>query len=531
MLDTEEEVVPASPILSSGRRRRGARRHERLRSGRRSSLGPPPAPALCPASPHLKPPPSPQYQRGGSTVSTSSPLDLFNVPAQNEQPTAPVAVGAVKTLFPVGEVEQEREVLTVRRADLQEVGSSSEEEREDEVERRQTISAQRRVHSKTNFHPLDKNANKAKSNGHTDRLVKEKISIPRKQEFVDSVETAQKKMASSIVSLSKHNSSVERETERTEDIFSGFKTGTGKAITISEEALKKVKDKDLGHHSTAFHEEEILQDNKDIPEKSETGGGKASKEPFLGFKSAAGKTIRVSDESIQKVKGKFGEFNENSSKEEVITKPDLSDYGNEPVVEKLEIMPVSNHEEGRFVGFKSAGGKTIEVSDEAIRNARRTFKEFDDEIAGATKNFDKSPSIGFTSAAGNKIHVPEEALAKVKGLVADLQTDNDEEDQFNTLAMPSSLKSLQGKKEVEGGFSTAAGAQIPISRQALQTARAKLEAWTRPAPPAEPGAAAVTDGWGDSEEIDEDLMKICDDSERKHLEKQEESYICHPLEV
>ena len=584
MLDTEEEVVPASPILSSGRRRRGARRHERLRSGRRSSRGPHPAPTLCPASPHLKPPPSPisrpslshscQDQVEGSTVSTRCPLDHFNTRAQNAQTTAPamVAGGAVKTLFPVGEVEQMGEVLTVRRADLQEVGSSSEEEREDEVERRQAISAQ---HIKTNILQLDKNANKAKTNGPTAGLVKEKFSIDRKQELVDSVESAQKKMASSIVSLSKNNFSMETETEKTGKNFYGFKTGTGKANAISDEALKKVKDKDLGHHSTTtFHEEEILKDKKDIPEESETGGGK---EPFGGFKSAAGKTIRVSDEAIQKVKAKFGEFNENSTKEKITMKPDLSDYGNEPV-EKPGIVSVSNHEEERFVGFKSAAGKTIEVSDEAIRKARRTFKDFDDESAGVTKSFEKSPSIGLTSAAGNKIHVSKEALAKVKGLHTDLQTHNEEKDKskftntkkksegfsggFMTArgnkidiseealreskrkfdekekmflsTKPSSLKSLQGKEEVragEGGFSTVAGAQITVSRQALQTARAKLEAWTRPAPPAQPGAAAVTDSWGDSEEIDEDLMKICDDSERKHLEKQEEVYTCHPLEV
>ncbi|XP_043504500.1 breast cancer type 2 susceptibility protein-like isoform X1 [Polistes fuscatus] len=185
----------------------------------------------------------------------------------------------------------------------------------------------------------------------------------------------------------------------------GFSTASGKHINVSESAILKAKS---------------LLETDDIPS--------------MGFSKASGKHINVSESAVLKAKS---------------------------LLEKDDIPSI---------GFSTASGKHINVSESAISKAKCLLET------------DDIPSMGFSTASGKHINVSESAISKAKSL---LETDDISSMGFSTASGKHinvsesavlKAKSLLEKDDIPSiGFSTASGKHINVSESAVLKAKSLLE--------------------------------------------------------
>ena len=196
--------------------------------------------------------------------------------------------------------------------------------------------------------------------------------------------------------------------------FSGFSTGSGKKVEISEQALAQTSGF-AGFSTGAGKKVEISEQAL-----TKTSG-------FTGFSTGSGKKVKISDEAIAK---SSGFTRTNSGKEDETSKKALSKTSgftgfssgsgrkievseltmnkirtpgtsnsvtlSTGSVRKLEISEDVNSKSG-FSGFSTATGKNVKISESALNFAKNSERE-------------SSGFQGFSTGLGKKVEVSEETL-------------------------------------------------------------------------------------------------------------------------
>ncbi len=136
------------------------------------------------------------------------------------------------------------------------------------------------------------------------------------------------------------------------------------------------------------------------------------------------------------------------------------------------------------VGFRTAAGSVISVSESALDRARKLVEEEEDPVTkddvqpchlsgGSMMEDSTSGFVGFQTAAGGAISISELALTKAKKFVeGEEPVTNDDTQIHDEFA---SVEQSNGKFQGFAGFQTAAGRKISVSESSLDRARKLLE--------------------------------------------------------
>ena len=280
---------------------------------------------------------------------------------------------------------------------------------------------------------------------------------------------------------------------------SGFPTASGRALVVSEGALKaarcmleSVDDAERG--SPTIEELERPRDiaevipprSSEITSNAERGKclevsadlAKPAEGPSCGFVTAAGKPVKVSEFALKKAKALFDSDDLDGSVESRKHLPSdskpLCDSG---AVELMEVngksakgnikatMELTESVQPKLQTscvFATASGKSVNVSETALRKAKAMFEETIDAHS-SVKPTAESP-CGFSTAGGKPVEVPEPAFTKAKAMLDNEPVGRD----------------VQKKKPTEGeagrlcGFATASGKTVEVSEAALKKAKALL---------------------------------------------------------
>lgn len=249
--------------------------------------------------------------------------------------------------------------------------------------------------------------------------------------------------------------------------FVGFATAKGTKIKISEDSLVKAK--------------AMLDEEKD-PNPKRTF--------FPGFQTCNGKAVKVSNEALKKAGELFNDDMETIEKDMV--KLDKLKAGNCEVFAKNS-DPNCDTNKSAFVGFATAKGSKIKISEDALAKAKAMLdevpiaeqvndiegedgdleKEFLTEVTGAESHSDKENITGqvnmmnaFVTGNGKKIQVSDEALKKAGALFEAVDID-----EFEMPLKKQKLDNEPPSKRTEFcGFRTSSGKAVNVSKEALKKA-------------------------------------------------------------
>lgn len=281
---------------------------------------------------------------------------------------------------------------------------------------------------------------------------------------------------------------VEREKHTQVVGFVGFSTASGKTVKISEEALKTARsvmsEENLMENSSSTGKEtnptplpqrKNTETRRDIEPQKLPISQQCEKEektivqtPFLGFSTAGGKSVTVSEASLQEVQKVFSDDfdrsnllpNKNMNKESLPAACPRGNEDDEIVSDEARDNRKTSENFNKFLGFATAGGKSVKISQNALQKARQILETDDNDKADGPGQSEpvKNTSINskldiFSTASGRQVSVSKEALNQVKN--------------------PASVG--DGKTTVElpkfSGFSTASGSQVSVSEEALKKAK------------------------------------------------------------
>merc|ERR1712142_617209 len=113
-------------------------------------------------------------------------------------------------------------------------------------------------------------------------------------------------------------------------------------------------------------------------------------------------------------------------------------------------------------GFSTAAGTKIEVSDEALQSARTRLRMDDNSKSCAVGKEKSNVKVGFSTASGMKITVTDKAL-------------EDSKRNMSRMLGQDTPRGSDNRKTGEGGFCTAGGAKIEVSDKAFQSAKSKMK--------------------------------------------------------
>lgn len=182
----------------------------------------------------------------------------------------------------------------------------------------------------------------------------------------------------------------------------------------------------------------------------------------IGFQTAGGKAIDISEQALSKAKALFVDLDD--TLKEVVEETNVHDSK----VKGLEVK-ISN------ITFQSA----VDISERRPK-ANISFEQLDaqSDVAKATEIDDKErrqevkiASIGFQTAGGTSINISEQALSRAKALFADQLDCPLETDILETVGRDDDQKVEKRDLIPHGGLQTASGQQIPVSNNAALMAR------------------------------------------------------------
>ncbi|XP_043228766.1 breast cancer type 2 susceptibility protein homolog [Amphibalanus amphitrite] len=296
----------------------------------------------------------------------------------------------------------------------------------------------------------------------------------------------------------------------------GFATASGKSVKVSDAALKKAK--------------AMLDSEYDVSLKVDNAADSHAERP-VGFATASGKSVRVSDAALKKAKAMLD------------SDCDVS----------LKINSVAEPQTKHPVGFATASGKSVKVSDSALKKAKAMLDSECDaslnvhNVAEPHVGRPCQPNVGFATASGKSVTVSDAALKRAKAILdsvanddESLKPDNNAESRLgnpDAIAGTSggSVKTLPNVRNVEticdddetmpsesafqehrrphGGFSTAGGRPVEVSKVAMKNAKAVLDSISHE-PYADPSSGLAVDrpcgfttAAGNSVQVSEDALR------------------------
>jgi len=211
---------------------------------------------------------------------------------------------------------------------------------------------------------------------------------------------------------------------------SGFHTARGKSVSVSEEALVKAR------NTWKKINEELTSIGADILPNM----GPAEVNCFHTVPASVVETLESSSN--------FGKSNVNQIEEQ-----QLLGGRNEPIGNSLN-----------FSGFRTAGGKAVEISEGALQRAQSTIKEINDEIFadGQSNSRLVSPSSHGVKSVFHEADDNLEEASNTRRL-------------SETIAKEGVYNEGQCKRAARflsfSGFQTAGGKNVPLSEEALKTGR------------------------------------------------------------
>ncbi|XP_072547596.1 breast cancer type 2 susceptibility protein isoform X2 [Salminus brasiliensis] len=220
----------------------------------------------------------------------------------------------------------------------------------------------------------------------------------------------------------------------------GFSTASGKMVSVSAEALQKAKAV-LDDSSVASPCEKTMEisEEKSIPKAETTVPGRR-----WGFSTASGRKVAVSDKAMEKAKNLF-------------TGCEVEGLApNGSILAPAQTIPL-NSEQTRCLGFSTASGKGVVVSEKTLKEVKAVFAGCEDisldpheliekeqEESSFAKSLNSEPSKCVSAKAGLS-----EGHCEIMG-DGNLKADN-----FRAESV---------------GFSTASGKGVAVSKSALQVA-------------------------------------------------------------
>ena len=229
----------------------------------------------------------------------------------------------------------------------------------------------------------------------------------------------------------------------------GFSTASSNIVSVSEKALMESR--------KVFNDNEcFVKDttNPSLPEPSQSAPGSC----FTGFATARGGKVSVSEKALKESRKVFDD-------DECFVKDSTNTTLHEP-------SPVARGT--CFTGFATAGGIKVSVSEKALKESRKVFNDDECFLKDSTDTtlHEPSPSesgscfVGFATAEGNNVSVSEKALKESRKVF------NDDEcfvkDSMNTtLHEPSPI----APGSCFSCFATARGDKVSVSEKALKESR------------------------------------------------------------
>ncbi|XP_045771068.1 uncharacterized protein LOC123871354 [Maniola jurtina] len=250
----------------------------------------------------------------------------------------------------------------------------------------------------------------------------------------------------------------------------GFKTATNKPVKISAEALAKSKKIFLTIDDEGRNESENTMKEKQPYPIARTSQNAICQ----GFKTATNKPVKISAEALAKSKKVFQTIDDEGRNESENTMKEKQPY------------PFARTSQNAICqGFKTAGNKPVEISEDALAKSKKIFENMDKDcerkqIPGEV--VEKQPDIfpkrqrnfiGFDTASNKKVKVSENALLQSRHVLRntnlDLKNDN------CIFKSPSNLDTHKikatDKSVCNFAFKTGNNTQINISEEALKKSR------------------------------------------------------------
>ena len=247
----------------------------------------------------------------------------------------------------------------------------------------------------------------------------------------------------------------------------GFATASGKRVNVSESALEKAR----SYFEDGNSEEDLLELAAKLKDRSKHSPGRDATP--VSFSTASGRKVTVSNDALKKAKQLFSDEKAGEDLLELAEKHRKRRSGtSEPAA-----LQNSLGEHTAPVGFCTASGNQVPVSADALLKAKQLFADEDHEedvaeLAAKTrdrrKNLPRADPIGFSTANGKKVSVSNEALMKAKKLFAD----ENAEDLLELAAKTRNRRRSSPSADADPvGFSTANGKKVSVSKEALMKAK------------------------------------------------------------
>ncbi|KAH9507267.1 hypothetical protein Btru_056772 [Bulinus truncatus] len=302
----------------------------------------------------------------------------------------------------------------------------------------------------------------------------------------------------------------------------GFSTASGLKVTITEKALSYAKilfrDSD-DHTTTAVSPTKCdltpageVQEHTNLMSIDYITGGNKNTCSFPGFTTALGNSVSVSEKSWQHARSFLEESDQNvamqndfSTKEArsenqrlVSTPQQSSDKHTISLASETSLQPSGKytnesqiavktnitHGSHNAKGFATASGNKVNVSKKALEHAKNFLKDslIDSDNVALTDNTQKGnikitskihEMGGFATASGNKVNVSIKALEHAKNFLKDSLIDSGDFPLAENV-QESPAKITSDIHEM-GGFATALGNKVNVSKKALEHAQGFLK--------------------------------------------------------
>ncbi|KAI5099185.1 breast cancer type 2 susceptibility protein, partial [Silurus meridionalis] len=233
----------------------------------------------------------------------------------------------------------------------------------------------------------------------------------------------------------------------------GFKTAKGNAVKISERCLSKARSlfADIEDTDGNFG---LQSDGKADDDKQEKQSGDHQDDPR-----------QTAPESESELKPRFNPCNGNgksSTTEEAATcKQRCSKVNLETLQRTIDEKPVLNQRNMVNLGFTTAGGKDVKISEKALRNAKKLLDE------AANDQETKSPTKTKALISGhNSFNMLADALYDSKICSGSVPKDGNEHQFENGTDITQATRSAE-----RNGFKTASGKEASVSASAIQRSK------------------------------------------------------------